>query len=361
MKLAIVSLKGKSSEMIARAASKYFEKVSSFNLKNIRIDVNKETRAMHNDKDLADYDCVYLRGSHKFVDLLASIALALKNKVYMPIKPEAFLIAHNKLLTEVKLNEGRINFPTTHLVYETETAKVLVNNFHYPIVFKTLTGTHGKGVMFADSLESANSIIDMLSKLKEPYIIQEFIETGATDIRALIIGREVIAMKRVAKKGELRAGIHSGGEGIKYELDYDEIQLARKVAKILETDICAVDILKGSTKTFVTEVNLSPGIVGLSEATQINIADKIAQYLYEKTKGFIRERDEKIKSSFDLSGLRGKFDASKEFITNLIIKAGRIILPPALTEASNFSENEEVKIKVKKDKVEIEKLKRVKK
>jgi len=360
MKLAIVSLKGKSSEMIARAAASYFDKVSSFDLRNIRVDITRDGSAvMHEDKSLGDYDCVYLRGSFQYADLLTSIAIALKGKVYMPVDPDSYLISHNKFLTEVKLKEEGIPFPTTHLVYKTEMAKSLAQGFKYPVVFKTLSGTHGKGVMFADSIESANSLIDMLEKIKEPYLIQEFIETGASDIRAVAIGQNVISMMRTAKQGELRAGLHSGGEGKKLELSYEEKQIVKKVAKALKADIIAVDLLKGPTKVVVTEVNLSPGIVGLTAATKIDVADEIASFLHKRTREFIAEK-EGNKYLFDLSGIGEGigtgFENAKEHITNLVIKAGRIILPPSLTEASDFEPDERVKIKVEKDKIEVEKL-----
>ncbi|MBU2496438.1 MAG: RimK family alpha-L-glutamate ligase [Nanoarchaeota archaeon] len=357
MKLAIISLKGKSSEMIARASSKYFDKVSSFDLRKIRVDVNKETYVMHEDKNLSEYDCIYLRGSHKYVDLLCSIAIGLKDKVYMPIIYDSFLIGHNKFLTHVKLKEEKIPFPSTHLVYRSEMAKEIVTKVNYPVVFKLLSGTHGKGVMFADSLESANSLIDMLSKLKEPYMIQEFVESGASDIRALVVGNEVISMKRSAKAGELRAGIHSGGEGTKIDLTYEDKQIAKKAARALGIDVCGVDMLKGATKTVVAEVNLSPGIVGLTKATEVNVADKIASYLYKKTEEFVQGKKEKQGKSFDLASIGRD---SKEFIDNLLIKAGRIILPPSVTEAGEFEPDEEIKIKVDKGDVEIKKVKKVK-
>ena len=358
MKLAIVSLKGKSSEAIARAAAKYFDAVSSFHLRNITVGVDKETRVMHENKDLADYDCVYLRGSYNYADLLISIALALKGKVYLPVTDEALAVAHNKFLTEVKLKDEKIPLPKTHLVYKEETAKIVANSLHYPVVFKMLSGTHGKGVMFAESAEGANSLIDMLSKIKEPYIIQEYVETGATDIRALVVGRRVIAMERVAKEGELRAGIHSGGIGRKIELDYDNKQLARKVAKTINADICAVDMLKGATKTVVTEVNLSPGIIGLTDATKINVASKIAKSLYRRTEEFKRGKAEDKQKLFDISALGNSLSSAREMITNIVIKAGRIILPPALTEITDFFPDEEVSIKVEKDKIEVKKLKK---
>jgi len=190
-------------------------------------------------------------------------------------------------------------------------------------------------------------------------LIQEFIETGATDIRAVVIGQEVISMQRTARAGELRAGIHSGGEGRKIELSYEDKQIAKKAAKALKADIIAVDLLKGPTRTVVTEVNTSPGIVGLTAATKMDVAGEIASALYKKTREFIAEK-EGNKYLLDLSGVGDSIGSglenAKEQITKLVIKAGRIILPPTLTENTDFEPDEPVKIKIEKDRIEVERL-----
>ena len=65
------------------------------------------------------------------------------------------------------------------------------------------SGTQGKGVMFADSFSSAKSILDAMSALNQPVIIQKYVETGGTDIRAFVIGEKVIAaMQRQAEDAE---------------------------------------------------------------------------------------------------------------------------------------------------------------
>ena len=69
-------------------------------------------------------------------------------------------------------------------------------------------GTQGKGVMFAESIESASSMLDALSTLKQPVLIQEYIDTDGVDVRVIVIGDEVVAaMKRVATSGEKRANV----------------------------------------------------------------------------------------------------------------------------------------------------------
>ena len=84
----------------------------------------------------------------------------------------------------------------------------------YPIVLKFPHGTQGKGVMFAESFAAASSMLDALIALKQPFLIQEYIETGGVDVRAFVVGDKVVAsMKRKAVRGEMRANIHAGGTG----------------------------------------------------------------------------------------------------------------------------------------------------
>jgi len=62
----------------------------------------------------------------------------------------------------------------------------------YPIVFKLPHGTQGKGVMFAESYSSATSMLDTLTALNQPFIIQEYIETAGSDIRLIVIARKLL-------------------------------------------------------------------------------------------------------------------------------------------------------------------------
>ena len=87
----------------------------------------------------------------------------------------------------------KIPIPTTYLAATTTGAKKLLEHVHYPIIMKIPSGTQGRGIMFADSITSAKSILDTLEVFKQPYIIQEYIETNATDLRVLVLGDKFVS------------------------------------------------------------------------------------------------------------------------------------------------------------------------
>ena len=285
MKVAIISLNSESSKMIGESCKKYFKQVDMICLKDLEVNVDgKAINVLHNGKLLKEYDCVYCRASYKYVLLARSVTSALFNKCYMPLMPQSFTIGHDKFLTLLSLQKHGVDMPKTYLAGTTENAKEILKSIHYPAILKIPSGTHGKGVMFADSLPGARSLLDTLESFKQPYIIQEYVETNATDIRALVVGDEVVGcMKRKAAKGELRANIHMGGKGKKYELDKEARDIAIKSARAINADICAIDILEKEDKPVVIEVNVSPGIQGLTKATGKDIAGEIAKYLFKKT------------------------------------------------------------------------------
>ncbi len=359
MKLAIISIGGESAKKILEEAKAYFKKTDLLNLKNIEVHVDsKNIEVLYKEKPIGDYDCIYVRGSYKYALLQRSLTRALHHKAYMPISPPAFTIGHNKFLTLLELQKNKIPLPKTYLAATTDAAKKILEEIHYPIIMKIPEGTHGKGVMFADSESSARSMLDTLEIFKQPYILQEYIETGATDIRAIVVGDKVIAcMKRKAPLTELRSNIHMGGKGQPYELDYDTEQIAIKAAQAIGSDVCAVDILETGKKSMIIEVNLSPGLKGITKVTKKNVAKDIAKFLAKGTKQFIASTQKKgygkIIQEIELESKNNK--KTQEILTSLNVKEGIIKLPKLISQITKFKADDEVIIKLDRGKIEIKK------
>ena len=360
MKAALISLGSQSSLLTGEAMKRYFDQVDVLELKKIEIRLGKESGIFYEGKPLDNYDCVYVKGSFRYAHLLCSIASMLEGKVsYMPLPASTFTTVHNKLLTHLILQQHNIPMPRTYLSSTIESAKELLKRVNYPIVMKFPEGTQGKGVMFADSISSASSLLDALGALNQPFIIQEYIDTSGTDIRALVVGDKVVAaMKRKAQTEEKRANIHAGGKGVKVQLSREIINLAIATAKALKADICGVDILEGPTGPLVIEANISPGLQGLMEVTAIDIPDQIAHFLHQKTEENL-QGEKKIatdKVMRDLE-LEGNNDSIQEVITHLLFRGERILLPEWVTRMSRFTEQKDYAVRSKKGKVEIEEMK----
>lgn len=359
MKAALISLGSKSSLMTLDAMRKYFDQVDMIQLRNIEVNLGKEGGLLYEGRKLENYDCVFLKGSFRYAFLLRSIAVLLEGKIpYMPLPAHAFTVAHNKLLTHLVLQQHNIPMPKTYISPTSDAAKQLLSKVNYPIVMKFPEGTQGKGVMFADSISSAASLLDALGALNQPFIIQEYVETGGTDIRALVVGDKVIAsMKRKAQKEEKRSNIHAGGIGEPILLSHEASQIAVKTAKALEVDICGVDILDGPFGPVVIEVNISPGLQGISQVSTLDIPDALARYLYEKTRDAVQKQRNIGAAELmkEISLDNRNQNSSQQIISSLTFRGERIILPSFAAKIAGFNHQQEYTIKAKKGKIEIEK------
>ena len=297
MNIGIISLGGRSSKRVALACKNYFDVVDELDLKKFDIRLTDlEKIITYKGKPLDTYDCLYIRGSFKYAFLQRAIAQYYSKKSYMPIYSKAFSVGHDKFLTLLQLQEEGVNIPKTYYTPNTKIAKEILKNVSYPIIMKLQSGTHGKGVMIAESEKSAKGILDIIETFERPYIIQEFVKTDKTsDIRVVVAGKKIIASyKRIATEGEFRANIHAGGKRELHKLTKQQEKLAIKSAKCIGANLCGVDILN-SKEPSVIEINLSPALESIEEFTGIKVSDDVAKFLYEETLKFKQKKEDKIK------------------------------------------------------------------
>jgi ribosomal protein S6--L-glutamate ligase len=150
-----------------------------------------------------------------------------------------------------------------------------------PAVIKLLEGTQGIGVVLAETEKAAESVIEAFMGLKANILIQEFIaEAGGADIRCLVVGGKVVAaMKRQSREGEFRSNLHRGGTASLVKLTPEERSTAVRAAAIMGLNMCGVDILRSNHGPVVMEVNSSPGLEGIENATQKDIATLVIQFI----------------------------------------------------------------------------------
>jgi ribosomal protein S6--L-glutamate ligase len=155
-----------------------------------------------------------------------------------------------------------------------------------PLVIKLLSGTQGIGVVLAETRKAAESVIESFLGLKASVLVQEFIqESGGSDIRCFVVGEKVVAaMRRQGKEGEFRSNIHRGGSASLVDITREERSTALKAANTMGLNVCGVDILRSNRGPLVMEVNSSPGLEGIENATGKDIAGSIIEYIEKNAK-----------------------------------------------------------------------------
>lgn len=150
-----------------------------------------------------------------------------------------------------------------------------------PVVIKLLEGTQGIGVVLAETKKAATSVIEAFYGLNANILVQEFIkEAGGADIRAFVVNGKVVgAMKRQGEEGEFRSNLHRGGSSSKVRLSMEYKKAATAAAKAMGLNVAGVDMLESERGPLILEVNSSPGLRGIEEATGKDIASKVIEYV----------------------------------------------------------------------------------
>ncbi len=185
------------------------------------------------------------------------------------------------------LSRRGVGIPVTGVAQGTRQADDLIEMVGgAPVVIKLVEGTQGVGVVLGDTDKAAKSMINAFSGLEANILVQEFIaEADSEDIRCLVVGDKVVAaMLRKGPEGDFRSNLHRGGSASKVRITPKERETAVKAAKVMGLNVCGVDMLRSKRGPLVMEVNSSPGLEGVENATGIDVASKIIEFIEKHAK-----------------------------------------------------------------------------
>mgnify|MGYP000722052357 CR=1 FL=1 len=142
--------------------------------------------------------------------------------VYSINESVAISRSRDKLRSLQILSRHQIGIPKTTFVRDKKDVLPAMERVGgAPVVIKLIEGTQGIGVLLAETIKAAESIIELLQSQKQNVLIQKFVaESRGKDIRAFVVGdRVVAAMRRVAQGQEFRSNVHRGGLLLGIHLD----------------------------------------------------------------------------------------------------------------------------------------------
>jgi ribosomal protein S6--L-glutamate ligase len=195
--------------------------------------------------------------------------------------------SRDKLRSLQLLAKKGIGLPVTGFAHSIDATNELISMCGgAPLVVKLLQGTQGMGVVLAETKKAAESVIEAFKEVRADILVQEYIaESKGADIRCIVLGKKVIAsMERQGMEGEFRSNLHRGGKAKKIAITPEERKTAIKAAKIMGLNLAGVDLLRSTRGPLVIEVNSSPGLEGIENATNKNCADAIIQFLESSLK-----------------------------------------------------------------------------
>ncbi|MBF0288573.1 MAG: RimK family alpha-L-glutamate ligase [SAR324 cluster bacterium] len=348
MKLAILSCgpKSYSTRRLRESAVQRGHNVKVLNTLKFAIDLEEGTPDLYfRQKRLSTYDAVLPRIGASITYFGTAVVRQFEQMdVFCTNSAGGISNSRDKLRSLQILSRHRIGIPKTTFVRDKKDVLPAIERVGgAPVIIKLLEGTQGIGVLLAESVKSAEAIIELLQSQKQSVLIQKFVaESKGRDIRAFVVGDQVVgAMRRVAQGQEFRSNVHRGGIAEPVKLDELYRETAVRAAQILGLRVAGVDLLEAKDGPQIVEVNSSPGLEGIEKATQLDIAGAIIDYIaaqvnfpeidlrqrltvsrgYGVAEIYIPEGSEHIGQEIKESGLREKD------ITVLTLYKGTTVIP----------------------------------
>ncbi len=184
----------------------------------------------------------------------------------------------NKYYTSSLLEDAGIPTPRT-LVTERFDQAIEAFQKLGDVVVKPLFGSEGRGMVRICDEDTAHRVFKALELGRYVYYLQEYIPHANWDIRAFVIGDDVVAAM-VRRADTWKTNVARGARTEPLELTDELKHLSLRASHTLGADYAGVDILKAEKDGYyVTEVNGMPGWEGLQKTTKLDIADRIIKHI----------------------------------------------------------------------------------
>ena len=272
------------SRLVEEATARGHE-VEVIKYKNCYLSIDdKHPYVFYEGKKLSGYDAIIPRIANYMTRYGTAIVRQFEMQgVWTASSSIAIVRARDKLRSAQILAKAGVDMPKTLISRNTADIDDLLDQIGLPVIIKLATGTHGNGVVLADTKKAAKSTLQAFYLYNEDgtnILLQEYIkESSGTDIRAFVVGNRVVAsMQRQSLDDDFRSNLHKGGEGTPIKLTDDEKKMAVRAAKAMGLHIAGVDLMRSDRGPLVLEVNASPGF-GIEKITKRDVASKIIEYV----------------------------------------------------------------------------------
>ncbi len=213
-------------------------------------------------------------------------AMTLLNAIGVPTvnRGRVARICGDKILTTAALARAGLPVPKTVVTFTREAALTAIEQMGYPVVLKPMVGSWGRLLAKINDRDAAEAVLEHKETLGSYqhgiFYIQEFVDKPQRDIRAIVVGdRTIGAIYRTSEHwitNTARTGKASPCE-VTDELD----KLCRKAAAAVGGGFLSVDILEHERGLLVNELNYTPEFHGFIEATGIDVANHVIDYVQQ--------------------------------------------------------------------------------
>lgn len=239
-------------------------------------------------KSLEHFDAIIPRIAQSYTKYGTAIVRQFESQgAFSTASSLAIVRSRDKLRGYQILAKAGVGIPKTVFARETASFEDVVELAGgTPLIIKVVRGTHGNGVVLAETPKAAKAVMQAFYVEGVNFLVQEFVkESAGEDIRALVVGSRVVAsVKRRSLDDDFRSNTHQGGVGEPVKLTEEETKTAIRAAKAMGLPICGVDMMRSERGPLVLEVNSSASLKTPELVTGRDVATKVIEYIERNAK-----------------------------------------------------------------------------
>ena len=260
---------------IYEAAKKKGIEIKKIDCKDLILDLNILNSEFNN-------QIIIQRCVSYFKSLHSTAALeGLGAKVINPLNTA--IICGNKLFTHMLIQKKGIRTPKVITAFSSESALSALDDFGYPAIIKPTIGSWGRLIALLRDKEAAKAVFEdreHMFPLYQVYYLEEFVSRPPRDIRAIVVGDNVVAaIYRYSGKDEWKTNMALGGRAENCPITDELEDICIKSSQAVGGKIVGVDLMESSKEgLLVHEVNNTTEFKNTVRITGINIQDVIVDY-----------------------------------------------------------------------------------
>ena len=213
-------------------------------------------------------------------------ALTLLNAAGVPTvnRGKVARICGDKILTTAALSKAGLPVPKTVVTFTREAALAAIEAMGYPVVLKPMVGSWGRLLAKINDRDAAEAVLEHKETLGSYqhgiFYVQEYVNKPQRDIRAIVVGDRTIGAIYRRSEHWITNTARNGKASI-CEVTPEIDQLCLKAATAVGGGFLSVDLLEHEDGLLVNELNYTPEFHGFMDATGIDVADHVIDYVQQ--------------------------------------------------------------------------------
>ena len=190
----------------------------------------------------------------------------------------------DKYITSQILARNGIPTPRVLMAFEEESALQAIEAIGYPCVLKPVVGSWGRLLAKVENREMAEALIEHKASLgvqHQVFYIQQYINKPGRDIRAFVVGEEVIcAIYRSSETWITNTA--RGGVATNCPVTDEIAEICQQAARAVGGGLLALDLFETENGLTVNEINHTMEFRNSIETTGVNIPQRMIAYVLEQ-------------------------------------------------------------------------------